>query len=225
MGLQGLPLIAENGAVIQLAEQWQDIDGFPRIISGISHGEISQVLNTLREKEHFKFTTFDDVDDATIAEWTGLSRSQAALTQLHEASVTLIWRDSDERMAQFTARLNELGLQFMQGARFWHVWMPLPEKIRLPTGLSRPINNCQANAQPHLASGDGPNDAPLLEVMDYAVIVKGLNREGGICMMRIRPTSGERSVKDRKDGVKGWTIFSPPVKRYRSRIPDYAQPV
>lgn len=46
LGLQGLPLIAENGAVIQLAEQWQDIDGFPRIISGISHGEISQVLNT-----------------------------------------------------------------------------------------------------------------------------------------------------------------------------------
>ncbi|GAB8971660.1 hypothetical protein OkiPb01104_40800 [Escherichia coli] len=43
LGLQGLPLIAENGAVIQLAEQWQDIDGFPRIISGISHGEISQV--------------------------------------------------------------------------------------------------------------------------------------------------------------------------------------
>ncbi len=39
----GLPLIAENGAVIRLAEQWQDIDGFPRIISGISHGEISQV--------------------------------------------------------------------------------------------------------------------------------------------------------------------------------------
>ncbi|HHE7564270.1 TPA: HAD-IIB family hydrolase, partial [Escherichia coli] len=93
LGLQGLPLIAENGAVIQLAEQWQEIDGFPRIISGISHDEISQVLNTLREKEHFKFTTFDDVDDATIAEWTGLSRSQAALTQLHEASVTLIWRD------------------------------------------------------------------------------------------------------------------------------------
>lgn len=121
LGLQGLPLIAENGAVIQLAEQWQDIDGFPRIISGISHGEICQVLNTLREKEHFKFTTFDDVDDATIAEWTGLSRSQAALTQLHEASVTLIWRDSDEHMAQFIARLNELGLQFMQGARFWHV--------------------------------------------------------------------------------------------------------
>lgn len=160
LGLQGLPLIAENGAVIQLAEQWQDIDGFPRIISGISHGEISQVLNTLREKEHFKFTTFDDVDDATIAEWTGLSRSQAALTQLHEASVTLIWRDSDERMAQFTTRLHELGLQFMQGARFWHVLDASAGKIRLPTGLSRPINNCQANAQPHLAWAMGQTMHP-----------------------------------------------------------------
>lgn len=49
--------------------------------------------------------------------------------------------------------------------------------------------------------------------------------KGCICMMRIRPASGERSVKDRKAGVKGWTIFSPPVKRYRSRIPDCARPV
>ncbi len=53
LGLQGLPLIAENGAVIQLAEQWQDIDGFPRIISGISHGEISQVLNTRTRERTF----------------------------------------------------------------------------------------------------------------------------------------------------------------------------
>ncbi|MGQ7115209.1 hypothetical protein ACUOFC_58705, partial [Escherichia sp. TWPC-MK] len=55
------------------------------------------------------------------AAWLRLNPVHSALTQLHEASVTLIWRDSDERMAQFTARLNELGLQFMQGARFWHV--------------------------------------------------------------------------------------------------------
>ena len=158
LGLQGLPLIAENGAVIQLAEQWQEIDGFPRIISGISHGEISLVLNTLREKEHFKFTTFDDVDDATIAEWTGLSRGQAALTQLHEASVTLIWRDSDERMAQFTARLNELAYVYAVRASGTY-WMLLPEKIRLPTGLSRPINNW--SKRPATRHGRWANDALL----------------------------------------------------------------
>ncbi|BDY95564.1 hypothetical protein MUTS15_42210 [Escherichia coli] len=35
--------------------------------------------------------------------------------------------------------------------------------------------------------------------------------KGSICMMRIRPASGERSVKDRKAGVKGWTIFLRPL--------------
>ncbi|MFP1591536.1 HAD-IIB family hydrolase [Escherichia coli] len=177
LGLQGLPLIAENGAVIQLAEQWQDIDGFPRIISGISHGEISQVLNTLREKEHFKFTTFDDVDDATIAEWTGLSRSQAALTQLHEASVTLIWRDSDERMAR-SASSERTGLTVYAGCALTGTyWMPLPERWAA-NWIIATYQQLSGKRPTTLGLGDGPNDAPLLEVMDYAVIVKGLNREG-----------------------------------------------
>lgn len=121
LNLQGLPLIAENGAVIQLDVLWEDHPNYPRLIAGISHNEIRLVLHKLREKEQFKFTTFDDVDDQVISEWTGLNRAQSALTRLHEASVSLIWRDSDERMAQFVARLNELGLQFVHGARFWHV--------------------------------------------------------------------------------------------------------
>ncbi len=200
LGLQGLPLIAENGAVIQLAEQWQDIDGFPRIISGISHGEISQVLNTLREKEHFKFTTFDDVDDATIAEWTGLSRSQAALTQLHEASVTLIWRDSDERMAQFTARLNELGLQFMQGARFWHVLDASAGKDQAANWIIATYQQLSGKRPTTLGLGDGPNDAPLLEVMDYAVIVKGLNREG----VHLHDEDPAHVWRTQREGPEGW---------------------
>ncbi|EON3798714.1 mannosyl-3-phosphoglycerate phosphatase-related protein [Escherichia coli] len=200
LGLQGLPLIAENGAVIQLAEQWQDIDGFPRLISGISHGEISQVLNTLREKEHFKFTTFDDVDDATIAEWTGLSRSQAALTQLHEASVTLIWRDSDERMAQFTARLNELGLQFMQGARFWHVLDASAGKDQAANWIIATYQQLSGKRPTTLGLGDGPNDAPLLEVMDYAVIVKGLNREG----VHLHDEDPARVWRTQREGPEGW---------------------
>lgn len=225
LGLQGLPLIAENGAVIQLAEQWQDIDGFPRIISGISHGEICQVLNKLREKEHFKFTTFDDVDDATIAEWTGLSRSQAALTQLHEASVTLIWRDSDEHMAQFIARLNELGLQFMQGARFWHVLDASAGKDQAANWIIATYQQLSGRRPTTLGLGDGPNDAPLLEVMDYAVIVKGLNREG----VHLHDEDPARVWRTQREGPEGWREgldhFSPPVKRYRSRIPDCARPV
>ncbi|EPC0233625.1 mannosyl-3-phosphoglycerate phosphatase-related protein [Escherichia albertii] len=200
LGLHGLPLIAENGAVIQLAEQWQNLDDFPHIISGITHGEINLVLNSLREKEHFKFTTFDDVDDATIAEWTGLSRSQAALTQRHEASETLIWRDSDERMTQFAARLNEQELQFVQGARFWHVLDASVGKAQAANWIIATYQQLSGKRPTTLGLGDGPNDAPLLEVMDYAVIVKGLNREG----VHLQNEDPLRVWRTQREGPEGW---------------------
>ncbi|MCP6705793.1 mannosyl-3-phosphoglycerate phosphatase-related protein, partial [Klebsiella pneumoniae] len=54
-------------------------------------------------------------------EWTGLSRPRAALARKHEASVTLIWRDSDEQMKRFAAELARQGLKIVPGARFWHI--------------------------------------------------------------------------------------------------------
>ena len=150
LGLQGLPLIAENGAVIQLAE--------------------------------------------------GLSRSQAALTQLHEASVTLIWRDSDEHMAQFIARLNELGLQFMQGARFWHVLDASAGKDQAANWIIATYQQLSGKRPTTLGLGDGPNDAPLLEVMDYAVIVKGLNREG----VHLHDEDPARVWRTQREGPEGW---------------------
>lgn len=61
--------------------------------------------------------------------------------------------------------------------------------------------------------------------MDYAVIVKGLNREG----VHLHDEDPVRIWRTLREGPEGWREgldhFSPPVKRYRSRIPDYARPV
>lgn len=200
LNLQGLPLIAENGAVIQLDVHWEDHPTYPRLIAGISHNEIRLVLHKLREKEQFKFTTFDDVDDQVISEWTGLNRAQSALTRLHEASVSLIWRDSDERMAQFVAHLNDLGLQFVHGARFWHVLDASAGKDQAANWLIEAYRR-QWRARPlTLGLGDGPNDAPLLDVMDYAVVVKGLNREG----VHLRNDDPQRVYRSQNEGPDGW---------------------
>lgn len=202
LGLQGLPLIAENGAVVELDSRWQTHPDFPRQIAGASHAEISAVINKLRTRSSFKFTTFDDVDESTIAEWTGLTHAQASLTRLHEASVTLIWRDSDERMADFTRQLNDLGLQFVQGARFWHVLDASAGKDQAANGLIDLYQRQWKRRPVTVGLGDGPNDAPLLEAMDYAVIVKGLSREGVI----LRPDSTVQVYRtqreDRKAGTK-----------------------
>lgn len=201
LDLQGLPLIAENGAVTQFDAHWQSMAGFPRLLASITHSEITLILQKLREKSHYKFTTFDDVDEATIAEWTGLNRSQAALTRLHEASVSLIWRDSDERMQEFASHLQELGLQFVQGARFWHVLDASVSKDQAANALIAIYQQLWGKRPITLGLGDGPNDAPLLEVMDYAVIVKGLNRQG----IHLNKEDPERIYRTRQEGPAGWS--------------------
>ncbi|WBU51054.1 mannosyl-3-phosphoglycerate phosphatase-related protein [Kosakonia pseudosacchari] len=198
--LQGLPFIAENGAVIQLDEHWQDHDDYPRIITGSPHAEIARVLTQLRQSNGWKFTTFTELDEHVLAELTGLTPAQANLAKLQEASETLIWRDSDERMAAFDDALAQLGLRVVQGARFWHVLDERGGKDQAVSWLTRQYRHYQGKRAVTVGLGDGPNDAPLLDNVDYAVVVKGLNRQG----VTLRQDSPPRVYHTQHEGAAGW---------------------
>lgn len=200
LGLGPQPLIAENGAVIQLAGEWEDEDEYPRLITGSPHEEIQHVLQQLRENDGFKFTTFSDVSPQTISEWTGMNLRHAELAQLHEASETLIWRDSDERMVEFSATLASLGLQFVQGARFWHVLDERGGKAQAVSWLLNRYQKREGVRRESIGLGDGPNDAPLLETTDYAVVVRGLNRDG----VRLAHDAPERVFHTTQSGPQGF---------------------
>lgn len=200
LGLQGLPFIAENGAVIQLDEHWQDSTHYPRIIQGTSHNEIASVLEQLRRRDGFKFTAFSELDEHVLAEVTGLPPAQASLARLQEASETLIWRDGDEQMAAFNTALADLGLRFVQGARFWHVLDERGGKDQAVNWLTRQYHHHDNKAFITLGLGDGPNDAPLLDNVDFAIVVKGLNREG----IRLRDDTPSRVFHTTQEGAAGW---------------------
>ena len=200
LGLEGQPFIAENGAVIQLDTQWHDHPNFPRLFSGSPHAEIAQVLSQLRKRDGYKFTTFSELDEQALADITGLPPAQAALARLQEASETLIWRDSDEQMAAFDATLAGLGLRFVQGARFWHVLDERGGKDQAVTWLVRQYQHYSGHAPFTVGLGDGPNDAPLLDAVDYAIVVKGLNRDG----IRLRQDTPDRVYHSTQEGAAGW---------------------
>lgn len=200
LGLQGSPFIAENGAVIQLDENWQDDEHYPRIITGSPHEEITHILSQLRHKNNWKFTLFDELDEHVLAELTGLTPAQASLARLHEASETLIWRDSDQQMAAFEAALAQLGLRVVQGARYWHVLDESAGKDKGVDLLTRRYRHYTGKRFFIVGLGDGPNDAPLLDSVDYAIVVKGLNRDG----IRLRKDSAERVYRTQQEGAAGW---------------------
>ena len=197
LGLGWLPYIAENGAVIQPDERWKNAR---RFISEKKHDDIRQFIAQIRQDMHLKFTAFHDVDERVVAEWTGLSHPRSVLARKHEASVTLIWRDSDEQMKRFAAVLARQGLKIVQGARFWHI---------LDTGCGKDVAVHWLVEQYHLHEGsnpttlglgDGPNDAPLLDSVNFAVVVKGFIREG-INLKNIDPS---RVYRTQHTGPAGW---------------------
>lgn len=198
--LQGLPFIAESGAVIQLDEQWQDHEDYPRIINGSPHADIASVLARLRQQHGWKFTTFGELDEHVLADVTGLPLAQANLARLQEASETLIWRDSDEAMSAFDQTLQQLGLRFVQGARFWLVLDERSGKDQAVNWLTRQYHHYRGERLLTLGLGDGPNDAPLLDSVDFAIVVKGLNRQG----VQLRQDSPQRVYHTMQEGAAGW---------------------
>lgn len=200
LGLEGLPFIAENGAVIQLDVRWDTHPDAPRRISGKSHREIRQAIEAQRQEAGYKFTTFDDVDERVISEWTGLNRTRAAQARRHEASVTLIWRDSDEQMARFEEELADGGLKMVQGARFWHILDAREGKDRAVAWLTEQYRTLEGLTPTTLGLGDGPNDAPLLDSVDFAVVVKGINRLG----IQLKDDNPRRAYRTAQPGPAGW---------------------
>lgn len=198
--LTGQPFIAENGAVIQLDARWSDSEDYPRLLTGIHHEELFSILNRLREKFGFKFTCFADVDESTLCELTGLTRKQASLAKLNEASETLIWRDSDEMMTAFSDQLMMLGLVLLQGGRFWHVLDMQAGKDKALHWLQEQFRQRDGKQRITIGLGDSPSDALLLDSVDYAVIVKGYSRQ----TITLQNDSPQRVYRSQSYGPEGW---------------------
>lgn len=148
---------------------------------------------------HLKFTTFDDVDEHVVAEWTGLSRPRSVLARKHEACVTLIWRDSDEQMRYFAAELARQRLKIVGVHASGIFWTPAAAKTWRFTGLWTSIACTRATNRRRWA-WRRPHDAPLLDSVGFAVVVKGFNREG-ISLINNDPA---RVYHTQHTGPTGW---------------------
>lgn len=200
LGLTGRPFIAENGAVIQLDERWSHSEHYPRLLTGLRHEALMSLLDTLRSQHGFKFTCFADVNENTVSEWTGLTHKQAALARLREASEAFIWRDTQQRFTAFTEQITQQGLALIQGGRFWHVADSQCDKGQALRWLCQQYQHLEGRTFTTLGLGDGPNDAPLLDNVDYAVVVKGYSRLPVV----LKNNSPARVWHSLQYGPEGW---------------------
>lgn len=166
LGLEGLPFIAENGAIVQTASEQR-----VRIpAASPPYERFCQIVTEL--KAQYKFDGFRDFSDSEIAAMTGLSEADAALAQQREASEVIVWRDDESALSAFQDVLMQHQLMLTQGGRFWHI---LPTGSGKGAALRYLLNTLDVNPVT-IGLGDGPNDAPMLEAVDYAVVIKGYSK-------------------------------------------------
>lgn len=166
LGLAGLPFIAENGALVQMSAERRV--RIPPESAG--YDQLCQMLTDLQRR--YRFRGFCDFSDHEVAAMTGLSESESALARQREASEVIVWRDDEEKLGEFRAALAQRQLQLTQGGRFWHV-MPAG------SGKGEALNWLldQYDSRPAtIGLGDGPNDAPMLDAVQYAVVIKGYSK-------------------------------------------------
>ncbi|WP_312042694.1 mannosyl-3-phosphoglycerate phosphatase-related protein [Erwinia sp.] len=175
LNIFGSPFIAENGAVVKWQQQTPAAAGQ---VSGKNYPSICETLQQLRQAQGFKFTGFADVTEKEVADWTGLSPHDATLAKMREGSESLIWRDTPEQFTAFQQALAAEQLKLVQGGRFWHV-------MNQGRGKGAALDWLLTHYPPHgrgrwitIGLGDGPNDAPMLEKVDYAVVIKGYSKTG-----------------------------------------------
>lgn len=193
LGIAGAPFIAENGACVAFGGD-EPLTQEP----SASYRALCQTLQTLQAD--FRFDGFHQFSDAEVARFTGLTLTEASQSRLRDASEVVLWRDDEEKLDDFRHALAQHQLALTQGGRFWHV---------MPAGSGKGV--ALAQLQQHLAEqeghqrttiglGDGPNDAPMLERVDYAVVIKGFSKTPVVLQ---RPDE-ENVYHTARPGPEGW---------------------
>ena len=175
------PFIPENGGGIfmpvsyfpenDISGPWpkaEIIDGYCVVILGTPYPVLRKALKDLRGNG-FNVKGFGDMSVPEVTEVTGLSWKEAELAKRREFDETFIFHGGKGEIEALLRSIGEKGLRCAQG-RFYHL-MGDHDKGKAVEILKR-LYQRKFGDIITLALGDSPADMPMLERVDYAVLVR-----------------------------------------------------
>ncbi|AWB66899.1 haloacid dehalogenase [Saccharobesus litoralis] len=204
------PFVIENGSLVCVPKEFKipehlkkDVqinlyDDYQMVNLGESVEAITQLLQKLKRKYHFKFTGFSELTAEEVAQATDLPLYKAKMAKQRFASEPLTWQDSEEKLQRFKHEISDAGFTLLKGGRFYHVL----GQVNKASGIQWLQKVYQAK-NPYVvwntfSAGDSPNDFAMLSETDIAICIRDANGE------HLELTSSNLQINPLSQGSTGW---------------------
>lgn len=190
------PCIVENGAGV--AWPIAGSQDYELETLGVSRSELLGVLQPLHRD--FEFRSCVEMSTEEFVQLTGLEPENAKRAMQRNYSEPFIWKDDQERLETFVEQIEQQGLSVLKGGRFFHL-MGRADKGKAMQHVAERWSDGYADSQT-VALGDSHNDIAMLQLADYAVVVKSAHHSApdfsasGVCRVteKIGPEGWNEAV-------------------------------
>ncbi len=168
------PFIPENGGgvffpdTLTLPEDqdYRQVNGYKVVLTGRPIDEV--LTKAVSLKKEYDYEGFSEMSPRAIAAQTGLSVWEAGLAARREFDEPIVLKDPGRR-EMFCKKANELGLECVEGGRFIHLFIGgnKGKAVQIVLAVYRRLWGPVFS----VGLGDSPNDVPMLDVVDKAVLM------------------------------------------------------
>ena len=177
---------------LELSQHW--ICGF-----GVDYDSICEKLKYITKYGRFVFKGFSDMTVAEVASTTSMPEEKAILAKKRLFSEPIIWLDDAKSFNRFHKEIREAELSLTRGGRFIHV-LGACDKGKAVDWLARRYDPTGRLGTWTIALGDSPNDVPMLQIANIAVIVKHPHRGA----LEYTSPNKQRLIRTTLTGPAGW---------------------
>lgn len=175
------PFILENGSAVAVPKGYFVVSTPPAgkgrgdyDLFGFAHADARAIRAELAHFQNIK--GFFDATDAELSAATGLSGEALTRARDRRFTETLITKPDAEQFAVLEKKLAQKGFALSRGGRFYTVQSAQVDKGKAVRWLAEVFRK-NLPVEPILAAtGDSPNDAPMLAAVDVAFLVQKYNR-------------------------------------------------